>query len=188
MYNCVVLHKSNWDNWWNLYNKTRGTCNPKWIISPRAHGNNCQSFYPLPRGHNSWTTDVRLHRNNTWFAHNRAGYHHGSSATRRRNVIHSGDGHYTRGGKHDILSSVSSQIEKFVGPTWGPSGATRTQVGPMLAPWTLLSGMCHIETVLPSMRISIIEIRRSWGRFIFIMEIATLVIRYLYVKTVPDIQ
>ena len=25
-------------------------------------------------------------------------------------------------------------------PTWGPSGAGRTQVGPMLAPWTLLSG------------------------------------------------
>ena len=24
-------------------------------------------------------------------------------------------------------------------PTWGPSGADRTQVGPMLAPWTLLS-------------------------------------------------
>ena len=27
-----------------------------------------------------------------------------------------------------------------MGPTWGPSGAGRTQVGPMLAPWTLLSG------------------------------------------------
>ena len=29
-----------------------------------------------------------------------------------------------------------------MGPTWGPSGADRTHVGPMLAPWTLLSGMC----------------------------------------------
>ena len=29
----------------------------------------------------------------------------------------------------------------FDGPTWGPSGADSTQVGPMLAPWTLLSGM-----------------------------------------------
>ena len=27
-----------------------------------------------------------------------------------------------------------------MGTTWGPSGADRTQVGPMLAPWTLLSG------------------------------------------------
>ena len=28
----------------------------------------------------------------------------------------------------------------FMGPTWGPSGADRTQVGPMWSPWTLLSG------------------------------------------------
>ena len=40
-------------------------------------------------------------------------------------------------------------IARFMGPTWGPSGADRTQVGPMLAPWTLLSennpnnGECH---------------------------------------------
>ena len=27
-----------------------------------------------------------------------------------------------------------------MGPAWGPSGADRTQVGPMLAPWTLLTG------------------------------------------------
>ena len=31
-------------------------------------------------------------------------------------------------------------IARFMGPTWGPSGADMTQVGPMLAPWTLLSG------------------------------------------------
>ena len=28
-----------------------------------------------------------------------------------------------------------------MGPTWGPSGADRTQVGPMLALWTLLSSI-----------------------------------------------
>ena len=32
-----------------------------------------------------------------------------------------------------------SLIARFMGPTWGPSGADKTQVGPMLAPWTLLS-------------------------------------------------
>ena len=36
-----------------------------------------------------------------------------------------------------------------MGPAWGPSGADRTQVGPMLAPWTLLSGKwtesCFVE-------------------------------------------
>ena len=36
---------------------------------------------------------------------------------------------------------VTSKIARFLGPTWGPSGADRTQVGPMLAPWTLLSGL-----------------------------------------------
>ena len=31
-------------------------------------------------------------------------------------------------------------IARFMGPSWGPSGADRTQVGSMLAPWTLLPG------------------------------------------------
>ena len=31
-------------------------------------------------------------------------------------------------------------IARLIGPTWGPPGADRTQVGPMLAQWTLLSG------------------------------------------------
>ena len=30
-------------------------------------------------------------------------------------------------------------IARFMGPKWGPPGDHRTQVGPMLAPWTLLS-------------------------------------------------
>ena len=43
-------------------------------------------------------------------------------------------------------SSVRSQtlIARFMGPTWDPSGAHRAQVGPMLAPWTLLSGKWHL--------------------------------------------
>ena len=35
---------------------------------------------------------------------------------------------------------IVTLIARFMGPTWGPSGADRIQVGPMLAPWTLLSG------------------------------------------------
>ena len=31
-------------------------------------------------------------------------------------------------------------VTRFMGPTWGPSGTDRTQVGPILAPRTLLSG------------------------------------------------
>ena len=35
----------------------------------------------------------------------------------------------------------TSQITKFMGPTRGPPGSCRPQMGPMLAPWTLLSGL-----------------------------------------------
>ena len=41
----------------------------------------------------------------------------------------------------------SALIARFMGPTWGPSGADRTQVGPMLAPWTLLSGLLGLKIV-----------------------------------------
>ena len=37
---------------------------------------------------------------------------------------------------------MPSLLASFMGPTWGLSGADRTQVGPMLAPWTLLSRNC----------------------------------------------
>ena len=35
----------------------------------------------------------------------------------------------------------ASLIARFMGPTWVLSGADRTQVGPMVATWTLLSGV-----------------------------------------------
>ena len=40
---------------------------------------------------------------------------------------------------HETLHTEAALIARFMGPTWGPSGADRTQVGPMLAQWTLLS-------------------------------------------------
>ena len=40
-----------------------------------------------------------------------------------------------------FLPEVSSdQIARFMGPTWGPPGTCRPQMGPMLDPRTLLSG------------------------------------------------
>ena len=39
----------------------------------------------------------------------------------------------------------TSLVARFMGPTWGPSVADRTQVGPMLAPWTLLSGTVSLH-------------------------------------------
>ena len=37
-----------------------------------------------------------------------------------------------------------SQIARFIGPTGGPPGSCWPQMGPMLAPWTLLSGMLMV--------------------------------------------
>ena len=39
-----------------------------------------------------------------------------------------------------LHTAVPTQMSRFMRPTWGPPGADRTQVGPMLAPWTLLPG------------------------------------------------
>ena len=39
-----------------------------------------------------------------------------------------------------VVGRVYTQIAKFMGPTWGPPGSCRPQIGPMSAPWTLLSG------------------------------------------------
>ena len=40
---------------------------------------------------------------------------------------------------------------KFQGANMGPSGADRTQVGPMLAPWTLPSGsVCYFSSMVSS--------------------------------------
>ena len=38
------------------------------------------------------------------------------------------------------MPQIQTPIARFMVPTWGPSRADRTQVGPILAPWTLLSG------------------------------------------------
>ena len=46
------------------------------------------------------------------------------------------------GGPH-----VGPMNSRFMGPTCGPSGADRTQVGPMLAQWTLLSGQIRKKLI-----------------------------------------
>ena len=43
---------------------------------------------------------------------------------------------------HNRIDRMARRV-RVPGPTWGPSGADRTQVGPMLAPWTLLSGVTY---------------------------------------------
>ena len=40
-----------------------------------------------------------------------------------------------------LIIAATYLIARFMRPTWGPSGADKTQVGPMLALWTWLSGI-----------------------------------------------
>ena len=53
-----------------------------------------------------------------------------------------------------ILSNLDivlmSQTAKFMEPTWGPPGSCPPQMGPMNAPWTLLSGVFCIDVVISS--------------------------------------
>ena len=37
---------------------------------------------------------------------------------------------------HNIMRQNPTLIARFMGPKWGPSGTGRTQMGPILAPWT----------------------------------------------------
>ena len=46
----------------------------------------------------------------------------------------------SRGRVYNSHVRSATLIARFMGPTCGPSGADRTQVGSMLAPWTLLYG------------------------------------------------
>ena len=47
-----------------------------------------------------------------------------------------------------------------MGPTWGPHGSCRPQMGPMLAPWTLLSGIFILIAVN---EIPHSNVRRNWN-------------------------
>ena len=44
------------------------------------------------------------------------------------------------GCRDNQVNTMATQIARFMGATWGPHGSCRPQMGPMLAPWTLLSG------------------------------------------------
>ena len=46
------------------------------------------------------------------------------------------------------IQPIETLITRFMGPTWSPSGADRTQIGPMLAPWNLLSGEGCVKSII----------------------------------------
>ena len=50
-----------------------------------------------------------------------------------------------------VWGGEGPQIAKFMGPTWGPPGSRRPQMGPMLAPWTMLTkALCMQDMWLAS--------------------------------------
>ena len=63
-----------------------------------------------------------------------------------------------------------------MGPTWGPSGSCRPQVGPMLAPWTLLSGWSCTTSWsiahLPHMGLPMGQTWYQWGSRLCEMHIS----------------
>ena len=64
--------------------------------------------------------------------------------------------------------TVSSLIAKFMEPTWGPPGSCRPQMGPILAPWTLLSG--YYMVCLLSGHSLFSALHKSLEVYYFIME------------------
>ena len=57
-----------------------------------------------------------------------------------------------------------AHIAKFMGPTWGPPGSCRSQMGHMLAPWTLLSGWRSWRENCTLFLWRWWEMSGSWGR------------------------
>ena len=62
-------------------------------------------------------------------------------------------------------------IARLMGPTWGPSGPCRPQMGPMLALWTLLSGSSSSRSCWWEMKSTlvlvmiVINTNQYWPRF-----------------------
>ena len=68
----------------------------------------------------------------------------------------------------DLALGIDTQIARFMGPTWGPPVADRTQVGPMLAPWSLLTGVFASVFVCvhhcPDSKVHGANMGPTWGR------------------------
>ena len=90
-------------------------------------------------------------------------------------------------GKFSVHTSSSTWIcyrgiipdSKDHGPTWGPSGADRTRVGPMLAPWTLLSGIILMGYGLAKSH-GVNGFGHHWFRLRFVVYLASNHCMYLH--------
>ena len=55
-----------------------------------------------------------------------------------------------------LKKSITTQIVRFMGPTCGPPGTCRPQMGPMMTPWTLLSGKVFFPNIARDIQVYII--------------------------------
>ena len=60
-----------------------------------------------------------------------------------------------------IYIGVSSQKAKFMGSIWGPSGSCWPQIGPILAPWALLSGLLLASFIMEISLLPIVYCKTS---------------------------
>ena len=69
-----------------------------------------------------------------------------------------------------------------MGPAWGSSGADRTQVGPMLAPWTLLSRIPCIQhqSEYPQ---SFFEAKHAFNSFKMLRQISIFQVQFYFLFT-----
>ena len=77
---------------------------------------------------------------------------------------------------------MGPQIAKFMGTTWGPPGSCRPQMGPMLAPWSLLSGtlMENLWVMLMIISVSMSQ-HRTEGCQLLIRHRYMQIYMYIYV-------
>ena len=85
-----------------------------------------------------------------------------------------------------FLAREASQITKFMGPTWGPHGPYRPQMGPVLAPWTLLSGLL-IENQYLCVDHSLVPNTVSKPLCPMIAPITDVYVRHTYSRRINDI-
>ena len=103
-------------------------CWPQFVMTHET----CSTYSTYPKFERWDYSDILggSHKKIRWPAHMAEGGHHLRKAP---------NPHPLKYARHP------SQIAKFMGPTWGPPGSFRPQMGPLLAPWTLLSGVVSVQ-------------------------------------------
>ena len=69
---------------------------------------------------------------------------------------------------------MTTQIARFMGPTWGPPGSCWPQMGPMLAPWTSLSGYTPFDYTSAVYMTALVCQQQRWCRIYMSVNLTAL--------------